>query len=708
MRDFILPRFVVMLLLTLSAPVPAAEDDSGAASPPDGPAVAEPAPGEDGPEPTGQLIEGMVLNHFGGGIEDVTVRLESLDSGEKDKPLAMILTNGFGEVSMRLPEPVDGPVRVRIIRDGYQSQVFEVDPTDEDNPPFIDVTLEGAAKLTGRVTAAQGGRPVAGAAIKCQTGGRQLNTTSDDRGEFSLDSVFRGQAMLVATAEGFAIERKQVEVTGDTAETTIALRPERLIDLTVVTNEGDPAPEVNVETFVEPTRNYLYALTDEHGKARIRGMGADAVAVRLRLSGERYVRESEFSDPLPLDPAGRPAGEAAEPPATQNVSDGEDASHAGTGSTETVQLRRVIVVAASLKGLVTDKSTGQPIIGVRIAAGRKLRGDMPMTWTRLDGRYELIGLPPGNNVLTLQHNNYAPSVHEIELSTGATRELDAALEAGQEVSGVVVDEAGDPLTEVRVALEAWRGYESVGMRTIVGSDGTFTFAHVPPGDIDFSFVKPGFGAPVRKTLAAGTTDARITLKAETPALPPPGLTQGRIAIGEPVPDLELVATDGTTYSLKELSGKFVFLDCWASWCAPCIGEVDNLKAVYEATKDRADVVMLGLNLDSERKAMQDAVKEHDIAWPQVSGPRSGAEEAFAELEGAGIPYICLIGPDGTMLAQHLRGPGMVDEVKKHLAGKGGRTPATAASADEVRSEKAGAETRELKSRWRDMKTEIQN
>ena len=43
-----------------------------------------------------------------------------------------------------------------------------------------------------------------------------------------------------------------------------------------------------------------------------------------------------------------------------------------------------------------------------------------------------------------------------------------------------------------------------------------------------------------------------------------------------------------------------------------------------------------------------------------------AREVFETLSGYGIPYTCLVGPDGKLLAQHLRGPGMVDQVKEHL------------------------------------------
>ena len=58
----------------------------------------------------------------------------------------------------------------------------------------------------------------------------------------------------------------------------------------------------------------------------------------------------------------------------------------------------------------------------------------------------------------------------------------------------------------------------------------------------------------------GKTDYRIVLEA---AAAPPEFTDDMgqpVRNGEPVPDLKLTATDGTVYQLKELRGKFVFLE----------------------------------------------------------------------------------------------------------------------------------------------------
>ena len=90
----------------------------------------------------------------------------------------------------------------------------------------------------------------------------------------------------------------------------------------------------------------------------------------------------------------------------------------------------------------------------------------------------------------------------------------------------------------------------------------------------------------------------------------------------------------------------------------------DLKALYEAMKKRADFVLIGVSLDTEKKDFEEAVSKKKIDWPQVWGPESGGEETFEMLDGLGIPYTCLIGPDGRLLAQHIFGPGTTEQVKK--------------------------------------------
>lgn len=618
-------------------------------------------------ESAGQRIEGIVLNYLGGGIAEAVVRAESLDADADAPPLAEARTNNFGDIDLRLPEPVDGPIRVRIRAEGYTEHVVEVDPTRDDLPPFIDVTLEGAARLLGTVYRKADGLPIPGATVSCRNEGRHLEATTDDDGRFELTGVSRGSAALTVTAETFGTERIQFMIEDDENETEIEMYPERPVELTVVTNLGDPAEGVLIEGYVAPHQHQVITTTDTDGRAVLRGIHPGATEIRMRLNGEKYVRMHGYNEVLELQtPEVRPSDDGAETPDGGPPPTGEASAEPDEPAVaEPVRHRLMVIVAAGIRGTVTDAESGGPIVGVRVISGRELRYDIPASWTGLDGKYELPGLPPGTNIISFQHNGYATHIEEVSLERGEITTLDARLDTGRPLAGRVVDADGQPLDQVQVSVARWKGYQTVGMGMVTRSDGRFTFPHAPAGEMEMLFVRPGYGPPKRETLAGGREDYEITLEgAEEPATPVDLDLEDRIAVGEEVPDLTLVATDGTTYRLSELRGRYVFIDIWAAWCRPCIAEMPHLRALQAAFGDRPDFLLLGISLDRDRSQFNSAVERHELTWPQVFGPKSGAQEAFEAFDGFALPYTCLIGPDGRLLAQRLRGAAIVDEVRR--------------------------------------------
>ena len=119
--------------------------------------------------------------------------------------------------------------------------------------------------------------------------------------------------------------------------------------------------------------------------------------------------------------------------------------------------------------------------------------------------------------------------------------------------------------------------------------------------------------------------------------------------------------DGSKVSLSDYvgNGKYLLVDFWASWCAPCIAEIPTLKEVYSKYKgDKFEI--LGIAVWDKREETLKSLEKHNTTWSQIID----ANRIPTELYGIdGIPHIILFGPDGTIVARGLRG----DALKAKIA-----------------------------------------
>lgn len=117
------------------------------------------------------------------------------------------------------------------------------------------------------------------------------------------------------------------------------------------------------------------------------------------------------------------------------------------------------------------------------------------------------------------------------------------------------------------------------------------------------------------------------------------------------PSLNVTTLDGNRFDLADHRGKWVVVNFWATWCAPCIAEMPELSHFGDS---REDVVVIGLAYeDTEKQEIVDFLKKRPvtyvIAQVDVSDPPAG----FATPRG--LPTTWLIAPDGSV-ARHFLGP----------------------------------------------------
>jgi len=122
-----------------------------------------------------------------------------------------------------------------------------------------------------------------------------------------------------------------------------------------------------------------------------------------------------------------------------------------------------------------------------------------------------------------------------------------------------------------------------------------------------------------------------------------------------------VEYEGKTTRLSDYVGRgqYVLVDFWASWCVPCRREIPNLIAAYNKYKDRG-LMVLGVAAWDEPENTKKAIDEDKIPYPQILNSQKIAADTYGI---AGIPRIILFAPDGTIVANGLRG----ENIEKKLA-----------------------------------------
>lgn len=147
--------------------------------------------------------------------------------------------------------------------------------------------------------------------------------------------------------------------------------------------------------------------------------------------------------------------------------------------------------------------------------------------------------------------------------------------------------------------------------------------------------------------------------------------RARLAIlGEPFQLEGIVGFDGEPVDWSDYENKVVLVDFWATWCLPCLREIPTIRETHAAFADEGFAVM-GINMDENLESATQFVEKQTFPWRSFHADdpnQLGFKASFAqELGIRAIPFMVLVGRDGTVKSIHVRGEKLQPTVERLLS-----------------------------------------
>jgi peroxiredoxin len=147
-------------------------------------------------------------------------------------------------------------------------------------------------------------------------------------------------------------------------------------------------------------------------------------------------------------------------------------------------------------------------------------------------------------------------------------------------------------------------------------------------------------------LSSRRTPGSAGVEQETPPLP----RSATVGAGKLAANFKLKDLKGDEISLASLRGKVVFLNIWATWCAPCREEMPSIESLYKDFKANKDFVVLAVSQDTDGTAVRPFIEKNHLQFTVLLDPRNEVGEHY---DVNGIPETFIIGRDGRIVAHHV-------------------------------------------------------
>ena len=191
---------------------------------------------------------------------------------------------------------------------------------------------------------------------------------------------------------------------------------------------------------------------------------------------------------------------------------------------------------------------------------------------------------------------------------------------------------------------------------VLGKDGRFSISGVSAGDYDLAlrlYEPPGDGCLVNP-VGAKVIHFQVSEEAARGTAIDLGEIPVKVTLGprpgELVPDITFVDASGKSCRLSALRGRYVLVDFWATWCAPCVASLPEIAKLQAKYGKNDHLAILGLNIDDDPGHARAFAAQKELSWTQgFLGQAQDKDEILSRYAVSSVPTYVLIGPDGKLV-----------------------------------------------------------
>ena len=125
----------------------------------------------------------------------------------------------------------------------------------------------------------------------------------------------------------------------------------------------------------------------------------------------------------------------------------------------------------------------------------------------------------------------------------------------------------------------------------------------------------------------------------------------QIKVGDTIPSITLKSSNNKEINITSFKGKYVLIDFWASWCAPCrLGNKKLVKLHNEITSDKIEII--GISIDTDANKWLKAIEKDKIKFTQLIDSKGFDAETAVQFGVDELPSKYLFNQEGILIAKN--------------------------------------------------------